>query len=108
MDHIRGKYLKTYIKNLSNAVKPGGHLILTEFDLSIPGLYKGRKFKIKNGHYFRAFDIGELASQFPNFELIDSREKVLEDKINNYRFNTVLLKQKSAHDGCLQKGNTAR
>ncbi|MCX6715870.1 MAG: class I SAM-dependent methyltransferase [Candidatus Taylorbacteria bacterium] len=93
LDHIRGKYFKAYVKNISDAVRPGGFLILSEFDRSIPGLYKGRNYKIIKGHYFRAFSVDELLKIFKDFILVDKKERVLEDKINKYRFNTVLLKK---------------
>ncbi len=68
-----------------------GYTIFSEFDESLPGLFKGKKYKIQNGHYSKAYSMFELKSVLKPLKLVDQRAGVLEDKINHYRFNTMLL-----------------
>jgi|WetSurMetagenome_2_1015567.scaffolds.fasta_scaffold63555_2 2-polyprenyl-3-methyl-5-hydroxy-6-metoxy-1,4-benzoquinol methylase len=93
MDHIRKQYLKSYIANVVASIKPGGYLIIAAFDLSLPGLWKGKDYKIVDGHYSRGFSIAGLKNLFPSLNVIGSTESTLEDSVNNYRFNTVLFKK---------------
>jgi len=92
LDHIRKKHQKVYLNNLFKALKPGGFIVLSEFDTSYPGLFKGGKYRVKNGNYSCVFAINDLVKLLKPLELVDFRERVLEDEINNYRFNTVLMK----------------
>jgi 2-polyprenyl-3-methyl-5-hydroxy-6-metoxy-1,4-benzoquinol methylase len=93
LDHIRKEYLKTYIKNISGAIKNSGCGIFCEFDESLSGLFAGRNYKIKRGHYSKAYSISELKSLLKPLVAIDQKTSVLEDEINNYRFNAVLVKK---------------
>jgi len=93
LDHIRKEYLKTYLKNILGAIKNGGHGIFSEFDKALPGLFAGKSYKIQGGHYSRAYSKVELKSLLKPLIIIDQKTKVLEDKINNYRFNTLLVKK---------------
>ena len=64
LDHIRREYISIYKKNITNAVKKNGFLILVEFDISISGLFKNRDYKVKNGHYSRGYKIFTLVNMF--------------------------------------------
>ncbi|MFA4844114.1 MAG: class I SAM-dependent methyltransferase [Candidatus Margulisiibacteriota bacterium] len=91
LDHIRKKHQKAYLNNAFNALKHGGFFILSEFDRSYPGLFKGKNYRAKNGSYSCAFTINDLIKLLKPLELVDFKEGALEDEINNYRFNTVLM-----------------
>jgi len=93
LDHIRREYLPVYLQNIIGSVKEGGHLIATEFDISVRKLYKGKDFKCRRGHYSRGFTLKGLVESLSPLVLVDYREKVLEDEITGYRFNTVLMKK---------------
>jgi 2-polyprenyl-3-methyl-5-hydroxy-6-metoxy-1,4-benzoquinol methylase len=93
LDHIRRKYFKTYLSNIKGAIKPGGFGIFAEFDASLPGLFKNKDYKIVHGHYSRAYTIPTLLETLKPLRMIDCRKAILEDEINNYKFNTVLMKQ---------------
>jgi 2-polyprenyl-3-methyl-5-hydroxy-6-metoxy-1,4-benzoquinol methylase len=93
LDHIRSEYLKNYLENIHTSMTSEGYLFITAFNDSLPGLFKNKKYKIKNGHYSKGYSINELIKLFPHFHLIDKRENVLEDKINNYRFHTILIRK---------------
>lgn len=93
LDHIRREYLPAYLQNVIGSVKEGGHLIVAEFDVSVRKLYKGKDFKCRRGHYSRGFTLKDLAESLSPLVLVDYREKVLEDEITGYRFNTVLMEK---------------
>jgi 2-polyprenyl-3-methyl-5-hydroxy-6-metoxy-1,4-benzoquinol methylase len=92
LDHIRMKYRKVYLNNLIKAIREGGYAILTEFDTDLPGIYSNRKYKISRGHYSRVYSITELKKILRPLKLFDKKAGILEDEINNYRFNTVLFR----------------
>jgi len=91
LDHIRREYLAIYLQNVIGSVKEGGHLIAAEFDVSVRKLYKGKDFKCRRGHYSRGFTLKGLVESLSPLVLVDYREKVLEDEITRYKFNTVLM-----------------
>jgi 2-polyprenyl-3-methyl-5-hydroxy-6-metoxy-1,4-benzoquinol methylase len=93
LDHLRTEYQNTYKQNVFNALKNGGHLILTEFDEHLPGLFKNKKFKVVNGHYSRGFTIRELRRLFGDMSMVDSISSTMEDEINKYSFHTVLFRK---------------
>lgn len=93
LDHIRREYLPVYLQNVIGSVKEGGHLIAAEFDISVRKLYQGKDFKCRRGHYSRGFTLKGLVESLNPLVLVDYREKVLEDEITGYRFNTVLMKK---------------
>jgi len=95
LDHIRRQYLPEYLHNIMGSIKEGGYLIASEFDISVRNLYKGKDYKCRGGHYSRGFSLGGLIELLnPSLVLLDSREKVLEDSIAGYKFNTVLMKKR--------------
>jgi SAM-dependent methyltransferase len=93
LDHQRREYLVSYLRNIVGALQPGGYLFSSEFDENLPGIWKNRDYKVVCGHYSRGYTSEGLVRLFPGLMLVDSRESVLEDEINNYRLHTVLLKK---------------
>jgi SAM-dependent methyltransferase len=94
LDHIREEYVKRYLRNLFWTIKLGGVIIFSEFDISLPGLFKNKDYKIVRGHYSKAYNLGSLVKTLRPLRLVDSREKVLEDEINNYKLNSVLMQKR--------------
>lgn len=95
LDHILEQYVDQYTKNILDLLSPGGHLIAAEFNHELPGIPEGQNYKIEDGHYSRAYSIEELQETWKPLKLIDSVDGRLEDEINNYKLNTVLLKNTS-------------
>jgi SAM-dependent methyltransferase len=95
IDHVRRQYLKSYIANILDSIKTGGYLIVAAFDISLPGLWKGKNYKIVDGHYSRGFTVDCIKNLFLSLSYVDSVGPILEDPINNYSFNTILFKKES-------------
>jgi SAM-dependent methyltransferase len=93
LDHIREQYVHQYTQNIIDLLSPGGYLIAAEFNHDLPGIPEGQNHKIEDGHYSRAYSIEELQSVWKTLKLIDFIDGRLEDEINNYKLNTVLLKK---------------
>ncbi|MFH1505542.1 MAG: class I SAM-dependent methyltransferase [archaeon] len=93
LDHVRSEYLPAYIANIYDAISKKGHLFLTAFTDSLPGLFKNKRYKVVNGHYSRGYTVDKLVGLFPGLKLVDERENVLEDEINDYRFHTILMRK---------------
>lgn len=95
LDHIRPQYVERYLANIVAVLKAGGHAILAEFDPSLPGLADGADSKEVEGHYSKSYSIEELIDLLARFGLqpVDARESILEDEVNNIKFNTVLFKK---------------
>jgi 2-polyprenyl-3-methyl-5-hydroxy-6-metoxy-1,4-benzoquinol methylase len=93
IDHIRRQYLKSYIANIVDSIKHDGYLIVAAFDISLPGLWKGKDYKVVNGHYSRGFTVDDLKNLFSSLKMIASMGPIIEDLINNYSFNTILFKK---------------
>jgi SAM-dependent methyltransferase len=94
-DHIRRQYLQRYLKNVICAIKEGGYLISAQFGSSLPGLFRSRDYKVKDGHYSRGYSVETLSAMLKPLQVVDSISGVLEDEINNISFVYVL-----AHKGC--------
>jgi SAM-dependent methyltransferase len=95
IDHIRRRYLRVYVANLVGALKVGGHHISIQFAPGLPGVWKGRDYKLTlGGHYSRAFSAQALAATFPSLQAIEARENViLEQDIMNFPMTALLLRQ---------------
>jgi SAM-dependent methyltransferase len=93
LGHIRKCYQQNYISNLISTLNEGGHIIAVEFDISLPGLFKNKDYRIRNGHYSRGFTIESLSNCWRNLKLIDYKTEVMEDEVNGYKFNAVLMKK---------------
>ena len=93
LNHIRQEYLNSYLKNINSAIVEKGYLFVTAFDKSLPGIFKNKNYKVTRGHYSKAYSINGLIKLFSNLNLIDKKENILEDEINSYRFNTILMRK---------------
>jgi len=50
LDHIRKKYIKKYMANILSVIKKDGYAIFSEFDISMPGLFKNKNYFIKTNN----------------------------------------------------------
>lgn len=91
LDHIRKKYIKKYMANILSVIKKDGYAIFSEFDISMPGLFKNKNYKLTGKHYSKAYTIKSLLVTVRPLKLVDCRKAILEDEVNNNRFNTVLV-----------------
>ena len=96
MNHIRRCYLQRYIRNIKNALREGGRLLLTEF-ASIPGLFNGKdyttNYKDFKGHYSRIFTFDELDNLFRLAILAFNGEHHESPENEMNIFNTVLFQK---------------
>ena len=94
-DHLRRKLISKYKKNLFLALKNNGYLIISVFDRGISEFYKNKDYMIKEGVYYRGYNISTLSNIIKPLILIDYQKKVLEDESSKYRFNTCLFQYRT-------------
>ena len=94
LGHIRRSYQQPYVSNLVSALISGGHVIAVEFDISLPGLFRNRDYRVRKGHYSRGFTVETLTECLTPLRLVDYRAEMMEDEVNGYKFNAVLMQDK--------------
>lgn len=95
MDHIRRKYLEHFKKNILDALKTSGHLISAQLSPPFPNhlpLKGGKDYRLKNGHYTKAYTAQDLQVAFPSLRVVETR-RALEDEKNGFWVETVLFKK---------------
>ena len=80
LNHLRAKYVKTYLSNIFCVVK--GFLIISEF-AQMMGKFKNKPYKVENGHYSRCYESKELMSVFDPLKKVDLIENTDEVKVWN-------------------------
>lgn len=95
LDHLKPKDWHTYLFNISNVLKSGGYLILTEFSINDERVKnKDKNFFEADNHYDHYFSLQEIEELFgKSFKIINSNETLLEAKPKHLMIN-ILLKKK--------------